>query len=63
MQLMVYGSTIIKKYGPGNYHRTLHTETYFREVYNRIKHVKNEDELREALEQIRKELENGTFPY
>ena len=48
---------------PGIYHRGLHTNTYYNEVNDRLRGAASRNEVLEALEDIRTELLNGTFPY
>ena len=45
------------------YHPTLHTERYFDEVYNRLASARSADDVLVILNDIRKELLAGKFPY
>ncbi|MBK7788833.1 MAG: AHH domain-containing protein [Saprospiraceae bacterium] len=42
---------------------TLRTDKYYLAVWNRVEKINDPIEFRKALEQIAKELNEGTFPY
>ena len=48
---------------PRGNHRSIHTDKYFEVLNERLRGARNAKEGEEILDQIRKEITNGTFPH